>query len=38
LFPSLNALRKYTKEEGLFFPREEAKKEGFVKILLKEIF
>ncbi|KUL84351.1 hypothetical protein ZTR_06331 [Talaromyces verruculosus] len=37
LFPSLSALRKYTKETGRLFPREKAKKEGFVRALLKHI-
>ncbi|EEA26182.1 hypothetical protein TMatcc_005571 [Talaromyces marneffei ATCC 18224] len=37
LFPSLNSLRNYTKEHDLYFPRDAAKKEGFVKILLKPI-
>ncbi|EED22065.1 conserved hypothetical protein [Talaromyces stipitatus ATCC 10500] len=38
LFPSLDALRKYTRKRGRAFPREEAKEDGFIKILLKRIY
>lgn len=37
LFLSLNALQNYTYKTGRFFPREKAKKEGFVRVLLKHI-
>lgn len=37
-FPTYGALRAYTVETGKVFPREAAKEEGFVKVLLREIF
>ncbi|CAL1699402.1 unnamed protein product [Somion occarium] len=36
-FPSLAALRKYTKEEGKFFPREDAKAGGVLVGLLQHM-
>lgn len=35
---SLSALRKYSIQEHKIFPKEEAKKEGFIKALLRPIF
>ncbi|KAJ5921920.1 hypothetical protein N7516_009623 [Penicillium verrucosum] len=37
-FASQNALRKYTIETGKIFPKSAAKKDGFLKALLREIF
>ncbi|KAE8377106.1 hypothetical protein BDV26DRAFT_264426 [Aspergillus bertholletiae] len=36
-FPSLRALRKYTLDSGKIFPRTAAKKDGFLKDLLRRI-
>ncbi|KAJ5154412.1 uncharacterized protein N7500_009851 [Penicillium coprophilum] len=37
-FASQKALRKYTIETGKIFPKSAAKKDGFLKALLREIF
>ncbi|MCJ1254184.1 hypothetical protein MMC24_001998 [Lignoscripta atroalba] len=37
-FPSYQALRTYTIEQNKFFPKARAKRDGVLKILLKEIF
>ncbi|KAI9870699.1 MAG: hypothetical protein M1830_003907 [Pleopsidium flavum] len=37
-FPSERALRAYTQEMNKFFPKEAAKRDGFLKVLLRGIF
>lgn len=37
-FPSSKSLRKYTITTGKIFPKSAAKKDGFLKALLREIF
>ncbi|PSN59007.1 hypothetical protein BS50DRAFT_509359 [Corynespora cassiicola Philippines] len=37
MFPSMKALRRYTRSMGKFFPKEEAKAEGFLKALLRKV-
>ncbi|KAJ9212956.1 hypothetical protein DTO166G4_5460 [Paecilomyces variotii] len=36
-FRTLKQLRTYTRKTGRYFPRDEAKEEGFIKVLLKRI-
>ncbi|GAD94191.1 conserved hypothetical protein [Paecilomyces variotii No. 5] len=36
-FKTVKELRDYTRKTGRYFPREKAKKEGFIRILLKHI-
>lgn len=37
-FPNRQALRKYTLGNGKVFPKRAAKQDGFIKVLLREIF
>jgi hypothetical protein len=37
-FSSLTALRKYTKSTGKFYSKQEAKDDGFLKALLRNIY
>ncbi|KAI9738775.1 MAG: hypothetical protein M1834_008282 [Cirrosporium novae-zelandiae] len=37
-FESYKALKQYTRQNNLFFPKKQAKKDGFISILLKRFF
>ncbi|KAI5837647.1 hypothetical protein DFP73DRAFT_311546 [Morchella snyderi] len=37
IFPTLKALKEYTKKTGKYFPREEAKAGGILKALLRKL-